>query len=1671
MQNTSGLSKRAQQKVALWKNRLLDLSNQNRQLFFQPTNKETIAIVHPDVPTLFKILVELGQTCSFPPIYKRPKSGKKQGSSSANSSSDNEEEEQGGSSWQEAFEKRRSSLLLTELVTKFEDGALRTRLNGLQQKATELEEEKGFNPLFLVIGLLKWYDPSQKAYNLSPLLFLNIKLSLETPQSPYKISVLDDDVIVNPHLREKIRTTFNLELPRFDEEIQMYSLRNFISELKSIIPDTWEYLEESYLSIFSSTKIAFFNDMEEYADRYYSHPIVKALAEEQGYTEAPECIPSAEEMSDDANPWDSYSVVDCDSSQMEAIFFAKKGSSLVIQGPPGTGKSQCITNIIAECVGLGKKILFVAEKKAAIEVVFQRLQKCGLGEFCLDIHSSAPKKADLMDAIARTITIEYNNPPVRPTKHTELLLLRQRLNEYVAYMNEPQGRSNLSLFEIIGRDLSFQAIPLLNVPFPDPYEYSEIDLVKIDDIFNRLEPFRTAIEHHADHPWAAANLQTLISTNPASGSIPSTQLNEEDIKLRIKSGLGEFIQLTEQMHREIHEVKTEILKIPQPTQTSAIAGDASDLANKGQKGDNYWLVQFKRVQYWHTAWRLYPLWQKYRPLLLEFAPIFNLHNPNRQFLSFDYVQQHIKLLSQESLEFFVQTRLNRLMQTLPQMDEELRRFNVKYPLHSIHNAQELGIYQEFLNEYSPRALLLDSTRLIPLFEEKYKSMMSRMGGTYQKDKAQILACLRETTPKRELNDHLYRIREFQDFIGTNVDPLIIDEMDFHIKHLGQLMQEIGTLLKDLENLLPIEPLLLDSNPHYWQENLDTARGWLGVIDQFNEWYALLEIREQLNTYKLSPFFDALCDKSFPNITYQQLFRKKFTRELLSKALILHPTIENFDSAAHTKNIAEFGSMDQEILRINQERLRQYLFANRPDNQAGIDPAMNAQMGFLKREVRKKKNIKSLRYLFSSARDYLVKLKPCLMMSPLSVANFLDLKEYTNYFDLVIFDEASQVNTEDALGAIVRGKQLIVVGDSQQLPPTQFFLTKADDGNADENLDLTPMESLLEECTGIGFREKLLRYHYRSRREGLIAFSNAYFYGGRLYTFPDLQRVGIQPPPGIKITPAVEFCYCQNGVFENRRNLAEAQMVARAIIDHFQTNQQNKTNFSLGVVAFSQAQQEAIGHELDGFYRQNPAIEQSIKDFGHEPLFIRNLENVQGDERDVIFISVGYGRNPVGHLGMHFGPINQAGGYRRLNVIITRARMQIKLFASFLPGEINPAKIQSEGLRRLVDYMEFARSQRISSPGENNSENQGLSHIFEFPFEKDVINSLQAAGLQVESRIGQSTFKIDIAIVDPTNPAKYSVAIICDGGSYGQTPWARDRDRIRPQVLRGLGWKVFHIRAPDWRANRNEIIRQIKDLCLTPIAIPIETPIPNPELEFHMNPERLGTDDTRVDHPSTVSDAEKAGINSENIPEITAIDNKLNQFDITIFEDRSRLLNQPGISTYIPFSVSQPISQGIFFADTAAPRMDAIRKILDQEGPLHLDLFTKRVMNLFDFKRTSPKIAEKLQEIQNSLFVHEEFVSLGTQTNPGIRICLDPANDPRNFAQIHPLELQNAILWILQRIPRLKKTDLFAFTLKIFGLNSLRKAMIPRLDGLLESLVNQGLVYLLGNFVSTNPSGE
>ncbi len=580
--------------------------------------------------------------------------------------------------------------------------------------------------------------------------------------------------------------------------------------------------------------------------------------------------------------------------------------------------------------------------------------------------------------------------------------------------------------------------------------------------------------------------------------------------------------------------------------------------------------------------------------------------------------------------------------------------------------------------------------------------------------------------------------------------------------------------------------IVDKAPDHLSAVRTLAECVSGGWRQIREWCSWQKARHTAVETGLSPVIAALESPEGAALEVLALFERSFRRALLFGLIEREPALREFFGREHDERIARFRELDEKIATLSRELIRARLATGIPRDQ-GLADVPKAEIGLLRKELGKRMRHIPVRKLLAGIPKLMPRLKPCVLMSPLSVAQYLDASHET--FDLVIFDEASQIPVWDAVGAIARGKQLIVVGDPKQLPPTNFF--SSGDGEAEDDLTLEAhkdLESVLDELMSHQVRHKRLKWHYRSRHEGLITFSNRQYYENDLLTFPssDSSNGGVH----LKYLPEARY---DKG--KSRTNLGEAKALVEELITRLRATDGPRRSY--GVVTFSLAQQQLVENLLDEERRNHPEIEAHFGDeppVEGEPVFVKNLENVQGDERDVIFFSICYGPDDAGKVAMNFGPLNRDGGERRLNVAITRAKHEVLVFSGLRADQIDLTRTRARGVRDLKYFLDYA--DRGANALVSATTASAVAEV-DSEFEELVAARLRAAGYNVHHQVGCSGYRIDLAVVDPSAPGRYLLGIECDGATYHRAATARDRDKLRQLVLEGLGWTLHRIWSTDW----------------------------------------------------------------------------------------------------------------------------------------------------------------------------------------------------------------------------------------------------------------------------------
>lgn len=1616
-----------------------------------------------------------------------------------------------------------------------------TRLARLRTRAREALNDRGTHVLYLAFGLLEWRESeSSEEIIRSPLLLLPVSLMRKGVVGAFQlVRQPAEEIEINPTLREKLLHDFHLTLPTFksicdaweqqERDERDFTLQHVFDAVTHAIPSadvtaTWRIAREVHLGAFSYQKLVMYQDLQRHKAELLAHPLLRVLGGDQRLPAQPSALLRAEDLDTQVRPHDVLEILDADSSQQEAIAAAKAGASFVLQGPPGTGKSQTIANVIAECVGQGKRILFVSEKMAALEVVQQRLRDAGLGDYCLDLHSQKTDKkgfiADLKQALA-----DADAQPTDSGRHdftwqheADILLeTRQRLNTYVRELHAPRPLLQAKAFEAYARLAQLVAVPDMDVALPSGLHISLSELDTMREALRHLLIWADVLDQIDAYPWRETpldhyslalagsirhhyeRLAETLGQMESLGAQLRTTLDEEDAPLTIgwlRGALDRATLITQtplpphawltdsgetlarlrlhaipaaQRGTRFHAVRSQLLdsyesaildldhtrllealtseadpaiaciraesRLPQdrcieerPLLEAHLraAGDvvgtlgdagtrlasACELEKPARLGEMSDLLEVADLllsaPQVPAAWldadtfaevraaaldarERYTSCQRTRAALeTEYAPEFFVLDLPALARRFDeaygsllrYLQpgyygdirqvrallrgdgterqrtheqvridilKGTKLLEEEHWLREHRVEHARLFGRLFAGDETdwqqvqahiewAERFHAAYggrasrevvalltgparaltPLRAARD-RLAHVWSEWQAEAAyfagvlrPDALSADASALDDLAPETMRTALAqleqalerfwsavdavggqRIGRSAPPAWASLCAGLRLAQEARTLEAWLLEqsatlaadMGHFGAGLATDWDRVVAalawadslrslygeQSIPEGVQHL--LAEETdnadtravrGRLFGALEQgrayLLTLEDELrfsdsvlartaLLGSAHSLDEALVAALRerviyHLGKLPCLERWIECSQQRQLCVGLGLGELVQAaLRERPFPR-DIEDRFEKRFHQLWLDDVLRTAPALQQFRGATHEQTIRRFRQLDASHIALARKRLRAQLAGRRHAQvvKARAETMGNiaAALGVLRHEVSKKRN-RSIRQIVQSTAPALLALKPCWLMSPFSVSQFLESGE--QLFDLVIFDEASQVSPEDAICAILRGKQLVIVGDLKQLPPTRFFTRtladlERDEDDEDAEDDATQVggqsavdaggahrESILEECEAADLPRYALRWHYRSRHESLIAFSNAHFYHDSLLTFPG---------PQAEHSAGVRFEHVREGIYDrshSRQNMREARRVVELVIEHVQ---RWGTERSLGVVALSQAQQRAIEDVLEGRLKSDldlrSAYGEMLNDDNPAGFFIKNLESVQGDERDVIILSIGYARDGTGKVSANFGPINKGGGERRLNVAVTRARHQMIVVSSMRADEM-PKQLASPGAQALRDYLEYAEKGPSALPAQTqrartrSGEGVGGEPEFESPFELSVYNALKASGLLVDAQVGCSGYRIDLAVRDPRQLDRYLLGIECDGATYHSSATARDRDRLRQRQLENLGWTIHRIWSRDWVNDRTGALQRTLQAIEAAMVTANEPPAP------------------------------------------------------------------------------------------------------------------------------------------------------------------------------------------------------------------------------------------------------
>lgn len=1575
--------------LAKSRNELLDLSTRNRLLSI-PVNSSSARIiqVHDELSEeVYRLLVSETKAFSF--IPGRSSRTAQVGSPTSEVETDEEEiglpqpdEEEDAST---GLAKRHVD---SRLQTSLSPEGLQRRLLDLYRDARTMVEEQGVNILYLALGQLKWFEADHAdTPRYAPLILVPVELSRKSASDRFVLTWTEDEIEENLSLSAKLKADFGIEMPPFPDEEKLNATKYFEAVAKvTCRGNNWEVIPNSItLGFFSFAKFLMYRDLDPdnwpEAKMLIDQPFITGLLMD-GFPQK-EPLLSDDVQLDELIPVSRLDhVVDADGSQSLAIEAVRQGRSLVIQGPPGTGKSQSITNIITTAVLDGKRVLFVAEKLAALEVVKRRLEREGLGALCLELHSNKANKRAVIEELGRTWKLGRPKAAELEALIPRLEKRRASLNGHVATLHEQHMPSGLTPFSVIGHlsALGTRGAQAGEIAFSGAEGWTAEQRRECRKLIQEITERIEQIGLPSQHPWRGVCRETILSIDmgPLLKRVESVRS-----KLDRLHGASAALATALCQPAPATFAETEEQRIIAEYVAQAPPLDKQALCN--------------------TVWNA------------GLEGLRDILAVGRKFAA--AVEQTLGKVTETVWEKdFSESRTH-----IAAHGKSIFRFlNSKY--RSAISELRGSLTAELPKQYGERIVLIDSIISGQQSLRKLGNVdsvaQSAFGAIWRREKTdwnQLETILNWVTRQNEAGLGSSFRQMFAEVTDQSQVAQLVGELATHFiearEDAGQLFQELA-----------LNPSVGFGRGKFDQLSLsdlcDRCEAWLEKPEELSRWNSYFVRARDARQSGLQSLVDLLEKGSVPTQAANDCFDRVYFSQLLREMVRKHPQLAQFDGELHNRHVAEFKQLDSERIALGKYRVLLSHFEHMPQFNAGVGAA-----GIVKSEMERKRGHRTVRRLLKDAGSVVQAIKPVFMMSPLSVAQFLEAGSVE--FDLLVIDEASQVQPVDAFGAVARSKQIVVVGDSKQLPPTRFFakLTSSDETDEDDEeqpqaAQAQDIESILGLCRARGLPEKMLRWHYRSRHHSLIAVSNHEFYEDKLFIIPS--------PYSAAAELGLKFTHVPNGIFDrgaSGTNRIEAKVVCQAVIEHARKN----AHLSLGVAAFSVRQQQAILDELELLRRENPDTEAFFAAHGTEPFFVKNLENVQGDERDVILISVGYGKDVHGYMAMRFGPLSNEGGERRLNVLISRAKKRCEVFSSITADDIDLQRASGRGVASFKAFLSFAQTGCLSTAQRSGREEES-------PFEEAVRRSVESLGFEVHPQVGVAGFFVDLAVVDRERNGRYLLGIECDGAAYHSSRSARDRDRLRQAVLEDHGWTIHRIWSADWLQRPSEQLRKIAAVL-----------------------ERAKVIADEVKEPIAPKDISVALENEDSIERETVLEvdsNGLNALTTPYKEARCE----------VPSHIEPQ--------DLETKKLAVIvERIVEQEGPIHEDEIVNRVRDLWGFSRAGSRIQDAVIKAVRSVLVTKRcsredgfLIIPGHPVHVRNREAVSSAN-LRKPEMLPPAELRAAILAVIDAGHGATKLEIPSAVARMLGFKSTGSQLRAVIEAQRSKLLRQGAIEELNGMLN------
>jgi hypothetical protein len=1539
-------------------------------------------------------------------------------------------------------------------------GELARRLRALARASRAQLADRGVHTLWLGIGVLHWCDADGDAHA-APLWLVPAALARGADGELELTAVVGIAPRANATLAERLRRDHGIallaaaaeaaageagaagdgeaaagELEELEAPVAAAALARAAAAIAAARPG-WRVEGAAVLGSFSFAKLAMWHDLDAHAEALLQSPVVRHLAAGGGTAFAQPAAAAAAAViaapSAALGAADLVCPLDADASQLAAVAAADAGASFVLQGPPGTGKSQTIANLVAHCMSTGRTVLVVTQKLAALDVVSQRLAAVGLGDFCLDLGSPRAGRAQVVAQLGRVLERAFRPAPGRDAPGDRLAELRDALDAHAAALHRV-GPLGLSLHAALARLVELRTVPRAALADPDATGLDGAALARRLAAVTALAAAAGPVEPVAAHPWRRSTLERLAL----------------DGRERAAAALDEAAAAAAELTAAVAELVRLVpgLVARTPAQLAALGALARLGAGSPRPGAEL-LTQLR-------AGRSEPLGEQ---LALLRARGGGTLDPPRDPLAFAALATRHRALASEVGDRFTER---------------------------VSELDAVGVWGQ-LKRWMHRA---PPVRFVALRRARAAVREAAIPGLLTDDAAAVTALeavIAERAARAALEAAAGPARRWLGALGG--DPLALDlpGLDAAIAWAADLRRafdavevtggeaERAAAWRALVAQVAAQPAAspADLAPlaraaaavARWQAALGAAAAATGIaaadlaagpdhlavlreaagelkraLGAHADWIAFHAARRAAIAAGVGPAVAAIERGDLGAAELALAWERATLLAWADAELAETPALARFHGPSHHAAAAAFADLDRAALALVRARALARLAERVPR----VPTEPGGELGLLLHELKKQRGHRPLRRLLAAIPTLLPRLAPCFLMSPASVAQYLAPAAPgapALRFDVVVLDEASQLPTADAVGALARGDAAIVVGDSRQLPPTRFFQAErgadaddADDADADAEL-----ESVLDACVAARLPELRLAWHYRSRHEDLIAFANARYYGDRLQVFPAAQG---SPDLGVswRRVPGV---YDRGGT---RTNRIEAAAVVAELCARLRDPAQRTR--SIAVVACSRAQQELIEDLFDEACAASPDLAAQLEAPAvasgaarDEPVLIKSLETIQGDERDVVLLSIGYGPDEAGTLTRNFGPLSQRGGERRLNVAITRAREQLVVLSSFAPEDLG-ADVAGP-LADLAALLAFARA-----GGGAARHAEGAAPAGSIP--EAVARALAERGWEVRHRVGCGAYQVELAVVDPSDPARYILAIEHDGPMYASAPAARDRDRLRAQVLGQLGWRLHRIWTLDWWADPERELQRAHAALVTALAAsrqrraalgsgPVrELPAARGGAPGRAPGGRRGSGELAAGSGPT-GDAAAPGPRAAATAPLRVA--------------RGAIPIGPYTVAAIP--AGRRVPEDLFAPRHLAELGKIVEQVLAAEAPIHLELLARRVAAYFGIGRVTQRVADQVRLAvhgRGRLGDEDEFVWRMDQDPGGVPPVRVAGTGPTSKREIHevPLaELAAAARIVVERAVGIGAQELARDTARLLGFSRLTEQVTARVAAGLE----------------------